>query len=105
MSAEDAGLGLPPSLLGSDHEVVKIKQRFPCPSPTDARLRVANLSCGDSREFLVVNSADTDLELAWEQDTVPTVSWVTSDGLPVAAPGDSSSPRIPSRSWLLGKIN
>ena len=105
MSAEDAGLGLPPSLLGSDHEVVRIKQRLPCPSPTDARLRVANLSCGDNKEFLVVNSTDTDLELAWEENTDYKLSWTTSDGQPVAAPGDSSSPYIPSRDWLRGKIN
>ncbi|MDH3947326.1 MAG: hypothetical protein OEU74_00030 [Gammaproteobacteria bacterium] len=105
MSAEDAGLGLPPSLLGSDHEAVKIKQRSPCPSPTDARLRIANLSCGDNMEFLVVNSTDTDLELTWEQNTVPTLSWITSDGQPVATAGGESPPCIPSRDWLWGKIN
>jgi hypothetical protein len=105
MIAEDAGLGLPPSLLGSDHEAVKIKQRLPCPSPTDARLRVANLSCGDNKEFLVVNSADTDLKLAWEENTKYTMSWINSNGRPVSPPGDSSSLNVPSRDWLWGKIN
>ena len=105
MIAEDAGLGLPPSLLGSDHEAVKIKQRLPCPSPTDARLRVANLSCGDNKEFLVVNSADTDLKLAWEENTKYTLSWISPNGQPAAPPGDSSSLSVPSRDWLWGKTN
>ena len=105
MIAEDAGLGLPPSLLGSDHEAVKIKQRLPCPSPTDARLRVANLSCGDNKEFLIVNSADTDLKLAWEENTKYTLSWISPNGQPAAPPGDSSSLSVPSRDWLWGKTN
>jgi len=105
MIAEDAGLGLPPSLLGSDHEAVKIKQRLPCPSPTDARLRVANLSCGDNKEFLVVNSADTDLKLAWEENTKYTMSWISSNGRPATPSGDSSSLSVPSRDWLWGKTN
>jgi hypothetical protein len=42
---EDAGLGLPPSLLGANPEAVGVTCRAGCPSPTDTRLGVANL-CG-----------------------------------------------------------
>ena len=50
------GLGLSPSLLGSDPEAVSSDQRIPCPSPSDRHLRVVNLSCdwsksrGDSKK-------------------------------------------------------
>ena len=101
LSALDAGLGLPPSLLGAHPEVVKPAQRFPCPSPRDARLRVANLSCRGRAEILVVNPTNVAVELAWEKNPEFGLTWVSADDRPVGA-GDLPLSVAP-RGWLLGR--
>jgi hypothetical protein len=101
LSALDAGLGLPPSLLGANPEVVKPPQRFPCPSPRDARLRVANLSRGGRREILVVNPTKAAIELAWERNPAIGLTWVSADDRPIGA--GSSPLSVPPRGWLLGR--
>jgi hypothetical protein len=100
LSALDAGLGLPPSLLGAHPEVVKPAHRFPCPSPRDARLRVANLSRGGRSEILVVNPTSAAVGLAWERNPDIELTWVSADDRPLGA---GSSPSVPPRGWLLGR--
>jgi hypothetical protein len=97
----DIGLGLPPSLLGTDPEAVKLTDRIPCPSPADRHLRVANLSCDGQREILVINSTALDRELAWEANATLALSWLTADGQPIPA-GDSSL-CVQSRKWIWGR--
>ena len=101
LGALDAGLGLPPSLLGAHPEVVKPAQRFPCPSPRDARMRVANLSCGGRREILVVNPTTEAIELAWEGNPDIGLTWVSPDDRSI--PAGRSPISVPSRGWLLGR--
>ena len=101
LCAEDAGLGLSPSLLGADAEAVKVAQQVACPSPRDPRLRIANLSCAGKRELLVVNTATVPIELAWEEDRDPALSWVSGDDRPVA--GGDKPITVPPRGWLLGR--
>jgi hypothetical protein len=101
LSALDAGLGLPPSLLGAHPEAVKPAQRFPCPSPRDARIRVASLSCGGRLEILAVNPTNAAIELAWEGNPDIALTWVSADDRPI---GTGSSPlSVPPRGWLLGR--
>lgn len=100
---EDTKIGLPPALLGGDPEAVSMSQRIPVPSPTDLRLRIANLSSADHMEMLVVNAASESLELTWEGNNPPELSWTQVDGQTV--PGDSSQLTVPPRSWLWGKKN
>lgn len=103
MCAEDAGLGLPPCLLGSDHEAVR-KQQVPCPSPADPRLRVANLSCDEKMEILVINSSAIDLDLMWEGPTDRSIAWYTADGQSIRTVPDEGSPlSIPSCGWIRGQ--
>jgi hypothetical protein len=97
----DTGLGLPPSLLGADPEAVKIGDRVPCPSPADRHLRVVNLSCNGHTEILVINSTETDRELAWKANVMPALSWSTADGQPV--PDGNSTLSVRSRQWLWGR--
>lgn len=97
----DTGLGLPPSLLGADPETVKVTQRFPCPSPDDKQLRVANLSCNGRCELLVINSTEMDRELTWEGNTRLALSWLSADGKPL--PAGSSRLRVASRNWIWGR--
>jgi hypothetical protein len=97
--AEDLGLGLPPSLLGANPETARPDQRIKCPSPTDPRIRVANLSCRGKQEILAVNCARVDVVLAWEVDGTSVLAW--------RKPGDKlvpavSSLAIPPRGWVLG---
>jgi hypothetical protein len=100
MIAEDAGLGLPPSLLGANPEAVRPDHRIPCPSPTDARLRVANLSRDGKREILAVNCSSDAIELTWEGNANDALAWRTADGQPI--PAGASALFVPPRGWLAG---
>ena len=97
----DAGLGMPPALLGADPEAVTAADRVPCPSPADNHLRIANLSCNGHSEILVINATDTRRKMLWENNKVPTLSWITADGQPV--PEGTPSPHIEPRQWLWGR--
>jgi hypothetical protein len=101
LSALEAGLGLPPSLLGAHPEAVKAGQRIPCPSPKDSRLRVANLSCDGRHEILVVNPANAVIDLGWETSPDRGLVWVAADERPV--PSVDSPLSVPPRGWLLGR--
>ncbi len=105
LAALDAGLGLPPSLLGAHPEIVKPAERFPCPSPRDVRLRIANLSRGGQREILVVNPTPAAIALAWEEDWDDGLAWVSADDRPVSAQGPAISPSARMAAWLGRVIN
>jgi hypothetical protein len=96
----DTGLGLPPALLGCDTEIVNRARRTPCPSPTDGRLLVANLSHGQGAEILVVNPTHANLELAFEEHTPEPMAWSDANGIKIPAPG---SILIGKRGWVLGR--
>jgi hypothetical protein len=99
MSATDAALGLPPALLGSHPEAVAADQRIPCPSPSDARLRVANLSRRGSPEFLVVNPTRHGIDLVWPVGNPHRLTWAVSSG------GNADPARVPARGWLWGRVS
>ncbi len=101
LAAVDVGLGLPPSLLGAHPEVVKRSERFPCPSPLDPHLRIANLSCGGRPEILVVNPTSEAIELAFENNRERGFAWATAD-VPLNAAANSGL-SVPPRGWLLGR--
>jgi hypothetical protein len=96
--AEDAGLGLPPSLLGGNPEAVRLPQQAACPSPADARLRIANLARSGRIEILVVNCGAGSVTLAWEQPPSASLVWIAADGQAVDAPA-----KLASRTWLSGQ--
>lgn len=98
---EAAGLGLPPALLGGDAEVVAIRDRMPCPSPEDARLRVANLGRTGQAEFIVVNPSEAPIRLTWARTSAPALVWTDAEGHRVTA--GAEPPTIPARGWMLGR--
>jgi hypothetical protein len=98
LAAEALGLGLPPTLLGADPEVVARVQQVPCPSPCDARLRVANLGRSGVRELVVVNPTPEALELDWSGHGAEGLQWSSS-----VAAGVAEQPlAVPARGWLIG---
>jgi hypothetical protein len=101
LGALDAGLGLPPSLLGAHPEIVAPGMPCACPSPRAARLRIANLSRGGEHEILVVNPTFAAIELAWEEAPKQGLQWLSAGGGLVAS--DKGPPRVPARGWLLGR--
>lgn len=100
LDLEDNRLGQPPSLLGANAEAVAPDQQRPCPTPADARLRLANLSRGGCVELLLVNPSDQTVALEWETAPSGAIVWQGRDG---RVPQDSGPlPDIPPRGWLHG---
>ena len=98
--AIDAGLGMPPSLLGGDTEAIERSQRRPCPSARNRRLHVANLGRGPRFELIVVNPTQFDLPLDWEASAPGSLHWFDANGQAVAA--GASELRVPAQGWLRG---
>lgn len=96
---EEMQMGQPPSLLGANPEAVPVAEQLPCPSPTDARLRIANLGRRGAPELLVVNAGDVALLLDWELAPAFTVEFHTgASNVPAAQPL-----HVPARGWLWGR--
>jgi hypothetical protein len=94
---EDLGLGVPPSMLGTNAEASAAAERVPCPIPAAIRLRVVNLSLNSTMRLLVVNPSTHDLELSWEREPVAPLNWFDAVERPVTAPLS-----VPARGWLWG---
>lgn len=101
LDVEDLQLGLPPSSLGSNPEAVRPYESVACPEPTDARLRVVNLSRRGRIELLVVNPAAQAIALEWHVPPSAEVRWSAAD----AATRSPAGPVIPPRGWLLGVVD
>lgn len=97
---EDLGLGLPPSILGGNAEITPALEQTPCPSPSDARLRIVNLGTAARQELLVVNPTGGPLELGWSRAAVPALEWNSSE---TSSPGAEGRILVPARGWILGK--
>jgi hypothetical protein len=93
-------IGLPPVVLGSNPEAVKICSWIPCPSPIDSRLHVINLSCKGQIEVIVVNCSDSDVKLHWQGDHRYDMSWKDADGQRVDTSESVFS--VSPRRWLVG---
>lgn len=94
---ESLKLGLPPSLLGANAEAVPPDQQVPCPIVTDGRLRVANLSHGAHREFVIANASKEPVALAWVTPPDCPIEWITSDGQ------RTDAHTVPAGGWLIGR--
>jgi hypothetical protein len=102
LCAEDAGLGLPPSLLGADCEAVKKSQQRPCPSPQDQRIRIVNLSRNGMMELLVINGTSDDIRLKWDKPPNSSLSWHSAEGHRITKSHEDTTIYIPARGWLRG---
>ncbi len=100
LNLADAGLGLPPSVLGANAEAVGVKSQAGCPSPADARLKVANLSRADGTEFLVVNPIPEAVPLVLASSDDRKIVWTNSIGEESKTGADLE---VPGRGWLHGR--
>ena len=98
LDLEDLGMGLPPSLLGANAEAVAPADQWACPSPTDSRLRVANLSRKGGVEWLVVNPLAQPMPLEWEAQIEDAMNWTDAQGRPLNA----EALIVPARGWVWG---
>lgn len=94
----DAGLGLPPSLLGANAELVSREMRTPCPSPADPGIRIVNLTVGAEPEFLAINTTHAALPIRFDAGEPPGLIWTLHDAGPPTTV-------IPPRGWLTGSQN
>ena len=100
LDADRCGVGLSPSLLGANAEVMARPEMHACPSPAARGLRVANLSRGDRRELVVVNVSSERLELRWEKAPMPGLRWTEGSD---RAGLELEPPEIPAGGWALGR--
>lgn len=94
---ESLKLGLPPSLLGANAEAISPNLQVPCPIVTDGRLRVANLSHGAHREFVIANASKEPVALAWVTPPDCPIEWITADGQ------RTDACTVPAGGWLVGR--
>jgi len=66
LAVEDAGVGLPPSLLGANAAALAPQARAPCPEPPDDSVRIVNLGSASGRqEFLAINAGRSPVACPW----------------------------------------
>jgi hypothetical protein len=92
-----AGFGMPPALLGGNAEAIPPNERCPCPSPTDLRLRIANLSRAGRIEIIVANPSGDAIVLELNNMQAAPMQWASSNG-EVA----SDTLTVPANGWLWG---
>lgn len=100
IDAENLGLGLPPSVLGTNNEAIRLEEQRPCPVPADEGLRVINLSRGEHAEYIVVNCTKQALPLEWRIPPSQKVVWMDKNDL--LNSNDKPPPLITSQGWATG---
>ena len=93
LAAHDLALGLPPSVLGGNHEICTTPTAR-CPSPADQRLRVVAIVRAGALEWLVVNPTADALPVTIEGVPAEAGRWVDAERQAV----DPSAP-LPARQW------
>lgn len=77
---EKTGQGLPPSFLGTNTEHIEKKHLIPCLLLDNSNLKVANLSYGNIKEFLVVNvNLDSCEKLSISDENYKGLKWFSID--------------------------
>lgn len=95
----DSGLGIAPSLLGSNGEAVSYADQVASPLSINPEIITANLSRKDSLELLLVNTSNNTIEFPSLAKPFDRLYWYGTDEKPV----DSDLIRITGRSWLIGR--
>ncbi|MGQ9862739.1 MAG: hypothetical protein ACUVSD_12115 [Thiobacillaceae bacterium] len=97
LAAAQCGLGMPPALLGADAEAIAPAQRRPCPRLAMPAPLVANLSCQEKREFLLLNPTGHPLPVDWIETPPEDLTWLDANCQPLTETPAAVQPH----SWVL----
>lgn len=97
LALTDEDMGLPPSVLGANAEILPPHQRLPCPAVSDPAIRVINMVTGHKQEILLVNTDEQARQLVWESAPAADLTWSGPDGAALELPVT-----IPGRAWVRG---
>jgi hypothetical protein len=95
---ENLEMGLPPSLLGCNGEVVSSKDQFHLCLPLQPGLRAVNLSRKGVAEFLLVNVTDRPIPFDFSTNDLAEFTWSGSAN----SPQNITPHTIPGRGWFRG---
>ncbi len=95
----DLKLGLPPSILGANAEILNPVKQHPTPRSTQEALQIINLNRGEKFEVIVVNPTKDTLDFTLSTVLPKNLVWKCSDGVKES----NESPReISALEWIWG---
>lgn len=94
----DFKFGMSPSLSGTNGEALPFNQQVPAPLMLNPELLMANLSYGQHKELVLVNTSGQPVIVSWQSAQDPALIWYDSQGNKVI----STMLIVNGRDWLIG---
>jgi len=94
-----SGLGLSPSLLGTNGEAIAFEKQRALPQINIPEIFVANLSYDKTTELLLVNLSEKEISISKYNELSEKLNWIDSLGNNI----DSSILIIAANNWIIGK--
>ncbi|MCD2451814.1 hypothetical protein GO003_015610 [Methylicorpusculum oleiharenae] len=98
LECHDLDFGLSPSLLGTNGEAMHYDQQVSMPLTDNPELLMANLSVGQNKEFIMVNSSDSPVTVAWTSKPDFGLTWLDSKGKKLS----NRALIVNNRDWIMG---
>ena len=98
LESHDLKFGMSPSLSGTNGEAIPFNEQVDLPLVHNPELLMANLSCGQHKELLLVNTSDKPVTVLWQSEPDPTLIWSNSKGNKITAETLIAN----SQDWLIG---
>ena len=98
LECHDLKFGLSPSLLGANGEALPFNQQVSVPLILNPELLMADLSYGQHKEWVLVNTSGQSVTVSWQSGQDPALTWYDSQGNQVA----DAMLIVNSRDWLVG---
>jgi len=100
LECHDLKFGMSPSLSGTNGEAIPFDQQVNLPLAHNPELVMANLSYGQHKELVLVNTSEQPVTVSWQTEPDPALIWHNSQDNKAA---DSATLTVNSRDWLIGK--
>jgi len=98
LECHDLKFGISPSLSGTNGEAIPFDQQIGLPLANNPELVMANLSCGEHKELVIVNTSEQPVTVSWRSELDSTLIWCNSQGNKIVI-----TPLIVNnRDWLIG---
>ncbi len=98
LECHDLKFGMSPSLSGTNGEALPFNQQVPAPLMLNPELLMANLSHGQHKELVLVNTSEQPVIVSWQSAQNPALIWYDSQANKVT----STTLIVNSRDWLIG---